>query len=64
MTLTKRQIQQIIKRTPKELKGQLKGDGIIREVMGIFTPAGANWSYVAGWTADDKLIVIRCGEIM
>ena len=62
--LTKRQIQQIIKRTPAELKGTSPGSSYIREVLGSFTPNEANWSYVAGWTADDRLVVIRHGEIM
>ena len=62
--LTKRQIQQIIKRTPAELKGTSPGSSYIREVLGAYTPVEANWSYVAGWTADGTLVVIRYGEVM
>ena len=62
--LTKRQIQQIIKRTPIELKGTCPGSSYIREVLGAYTPAEANWSYVAGWTAEGQLVVIRFGEVM
>ena len=62
--LTKRQIQQIIMHTPKELKGKRIGSSGIREILGSFTPYEANWSYVAGWTYNGELVVIRCGEIM
>lgn len=64
MNLTRRQIQQIIKRTPQELRGKAIGSSGIREVFGRFTPSGANWSYVAGWTDDGILVVIRFGTIM
>ena len=59
--LTKHQIQQIIKRTPDELKGTYPH---IREVFGIFTVKDANWSFIAGWTDDGKLVVTRYGEVL
>lgn len=61
--LTHRQIQQIIKRTPAELKGKQIGDAI-REELGTFQPADANWSYHAGWLSDGTLVVLRYGEVM
>ena len=62
--LTKKQIKQIIDRTPAELKGTCPGSSYIREVFGTYTPAEANWSYVAGWTEDGILGVIRYGKVM
>ncbi len=62
--LTKRQIQQIIERTPAELKGTCPGSSYIREVLGTYAPAEANWSYVAGWTKDGILVVILYGKVM
>jgi len=63
-TLTKKQMQQIIDRTPEKCKGEIPGSSYIREPLGRFSPSGANWSYVAGWTKDGDLVVLRFGEVV
>ena len=62
--LTKKQIRQIIDHTPAELKGTTPGSSGIRETLGYYTKEDANWSYVAGWTKEGVLVVMRFGEIM
>ena len=64
MNLTKKQIQKIIAHTPEHLKGTAPGSSAMREVLGRFSPADANWSYVAGWLHTGELVVIRFGEVM
>lgn len=61
MKLTKKQIETIRRNTPEELKG--KQENLV-ETLGYYTPAGANWSYRAGWTAAGAFVVTRFGEIM
>lgn len=63
MKLTMKQIQQIMKHTPAELKGKQVGDAL-REELGTFQKQDANWSYHAGWLSDGTLVVLRYGEIM
>lgn len=59
--LTKKQIETIRRHTPEALKGT---QVMICETLGYFQPAGANWSYRAGWTRDGILVVTRFGEVM
>lgn len=61
MKLSKKQIDLIRKNTKKDLKGY---HASIAEVLGYFQRAGANWSYIAGWTYDGDLVVTRFGEIL
>lgn len=61
MKLTKKQINIIRENTDPTLKGQHKS---IWTTLGYFTPAGANWSYIAGYTVDHELVVTRFGEVM
>lgn len=61
MTLTKKQINLIIKQTPERLK---KTHEDLFPVLGTFTEAKANWSYVAGWTKEGFLAVTVCGIIV
>ena len=60
MRLTKKQIDLIIKNTKKELKHKQIS---IDELLGIYTKAGANWSYKAGFTIDGDLVVTVFGEV-
>lgn len=60
MKLTKKQINEIIKRTPKKLKGYHES---IETVLGYFTKQGANWSYKTGWTYNGDLVVTVFGEV-
>ena len=62
--LTKKQIEKIIAHTPQELKGTQPGGGALRDILGYFMPADANWSFVAGWLHTGELVVIRYGEVM
>lgn len=60
MNLTLKQIKRIIEHTPEHLKGKFVS---IHTVLGIFVPAGANWGYRAGWTADGELVVTVFGQV-
>lgn len=65
MTLTKKQIKIIIDHTPAALKG--KQIGWTGDTLGHFTPAGANWSYVAKYiyyNGAPLLVVTQFGEIL
>ena len=64
MKLTKKQIQQIIDHTPKELKDATPGHFSFGEELGYFMPHDANWSYRAGWLDDGTLVVLRYGTIV
>lgn len=59
MTMT--QMREIMEQTPKHLKGTQQK---LERTLGYFTKAGANWSYLAGWTYDGDLVVTRFGEVM
>lgn len=59
--LTKKQIDAICAHTPEALKGTQVH---IWETLGNYMPAGANWSYCAGWTRDGVLVVTRFGEVL
>lgn len=61
MTLTKKQINLIIKQTPERLR---KTREDLFPVLGTFTDAAANWSYVDGWTKEGLLAVTVCGIIV
>lgn len=61
MKLTKKQINIIRENTPEELKGT---QPYIIATLGYFTPAGANWSWRAGYTDHGQLVVTRFGEVM
>lgn len=61
MRLTKKQIDLIINSTKKELKGKNTN---IYVTLGYYTPCGANWSYIAGWTMYGELVVTRFGEVL
>lgn len=60
MNLTKKQIDIIIKKTKKSLKGKQFS---IMTTLGYFMPYGANWSYHAGWTYDGDLVVTVFGQV-
>lgn len=60
MKLTKKQIDIIIRHTKKSLKGKYAS---ISTTLGYYTPSGANWSYVAGWTYDGYLVVTVFGQV-
>ena len=61
MKLTKKQIEIIRGRTPQELKGFYAS---LETTLGYFTPTGANWSYIAGWTYAGDLVVTQFGRIL
>jgi hypothetical protein len=64
MKLSKKQIDLIRANTPEKHKGK---QTVIIDSLGYFTPAGANWSYRAGWAEIDGarvLVVTRFGEVM
>ena len=66
MKLTKNQIDLIRLYTPEKLKGK-RISGWSGYTLGSFTPAGANWSYVAkyiDYNGAPVLVVTRFGEIM
>lgn len=66
MKLTKKQIDIIRLYTPAALKGR-QVSGWSGYVLGTYTPAGANWSYVAkyiDYNGAPVLVVARFGEIM
>ena len=66
MKLTRKQIDTIRVYTPAELKGK-QISGWSGMTLGIFTPAGANWSYIAkyiDYNGAPVLVVTRFGEIM
>lgn len=66
MKLTKTQIEIIRMNTPKGLKG-LQVNVWSGNKLGTFTPAGANWSYIAAYidyNGAPVLVVTRFGEIM
>ena len=60
MKLSKKQINEIIKQTKKELKGTQQS---IATQLGYFRPAAANWAYLAGWTYSGDLVVTVFGEV-
>ena len=63
MNLTKKQIDIIIKNTPKALKGKQMS---IWTTLGYYRPSQANWSYHAGYVEYKKqmiLVVTVFGEI-
>lgn len=61
MKLTRKQIEAIRDHTPDDMKGkQVRID----EVLGTYQKSGANWSYIAGWTYDNVLVVTMFGEVM
>lgn len=60
-TLTKKQLDIIREHTPEELRGQ---QARIVDRLGMYWKSGANWAYIAGWTADGVLVVTRFGEVM
>ena len=60
-TLTKKQLDIIREHTPVELKGTFVK---IEDRLGAFQKSGANWAYIAGWTADGVLVVTAFGEVM
>ena len=62
--LTKKQIEKIIAHTPAELKRTRPGSSALRETLGYYRPADANWSFEAGWLHTGELVVIRFGEVM
>ena len=59
-TLTRKQINAIIAHTPAELKGTFVK---IEDRLGMFWKSGANWAYIAGWTAGGVLVVTAFGEV-
>lgn len=64
MKLSKKQIELIKANTPDKYKGK---QAMIVDSLGYFMPAGANWSYRAGWAVFDGvcvLVVTRFGEVM
>lgn len=61
MKLTRKQINEIAQHTPADMVGKQTS---IYTVLGYFQKAGANWSYLAGWTYDGLLVVTRFGEIV
>lgn len=61
MKLTKKQIDLIIEKTKKELKGTQR---IICEYFGYYKKSDVNWAtYNAGWDYDNNLIVTVFGEV-
>lgn len=64
MNLTKKQIDIIREKTPKELKGKQMS---IWTTLGYYRPTNANWAYVAGYVQYKKsfvLVVTVFGEII
>lgn len=61
MKLTKKQINLIAQHTPADLVGTHQG--IVTD-LGYYQPAGANWSYHAGWTYDGQLVVTQFGHVV
>ena len=59
--LTRKQTNLIIENTPEQLIGT---QAHIHSVLGAYSKSDANWSYVAGWTADGDLVVTRFGEVV
>ena len=62
--LTKKQIEKIIAHTPAELKNTQPGSSALREKLGYYRPAEANWCFIAGWLHTGEMVVIRFGEVM
>ena len=60
MKLTKKQIDIIIRNTPKELKGTFPKT---EDELGYFMPYDANWSYRAVYTTDGVLVVTVYGQV-
>lgn len=66
MKLTKTQIEIIRMNTPNGLKG-VQVRTWSGNTLGVFRPAGANWSYIAtyiDYNGAPVLVVTRFGEIM
>jgi hypothetical protein len=66
MKLTRKQIDVIRLYTPEELKGK-QASGWSGYTLGLYTPSGANWSYIAkyiDYNGTPVLVVTRFGEIM
>ncbi len=61
MNLTKKQIDIIVAKTKKKLKGRSVS---IATTLGYFRPSCANWAYHAGWTYDGDLVVTCFGKVM
>ena len=64
MKLTKKQIEIIRKNTPNELKNKQIS---ICQTLGYYQPAGANWSFVAGYINYNNtniLVVTQFGAII
>ena len=61
--LSKKQINMIIKNTPKELHGKSVGDFAIVQELGYYQKEDANWSYRAGWLNNGQLVVVCFGHI-
>ncbi len=55
MNLTKKQIDVIVEKTPKSLKGKSMS---LYSVLGYFRPYGANWSYCAGYVKHNGFWVV------
>ena len=65
MKLTRKQIDIIRENTPTELKGKQAGYSLC--TLGLYTPTGANWSYIAKYINHNGapvLVVTQFGEIM
>lgn len=54
-------IREIMAHTKKDLIGK---PAHLMETIGHYTPSGANWSYLVGYTADNDLVVTRYGYVM
>ncbi len=64
MNLTKKQIDIIVEKTPKALKGKYMS---LYTTFGYFRPYGANWSYCAGFVQYKGqwiLVVTVFGEVL
>lgn len=61
MKLTKKQMNEIIKRTRPELIGKQVS---IHDELGFYSRADWNWGYKAGWTNAGDLVVTRFGEVV
>lgn len=60
MKLTKKQIDIIIDHTPDELKGTYAP---IIANFGYYMKSDANWSYQAGYTVNNVLVVTVFGQV-
>jgi len=60
MTLTKKQVDLVIKNTKPELKGT---QVTIAQSLGYYMKSQANWSYQVGWTYEGDLVCTVFGEV-